>query len=501
MDDGKGAMSETEKKKRYLIGYRPGIQRSEAATQKATQELEEFIAKTEGAESVKRTATGRQIVEMTPAVMAELAAKRPDLRIEEDRELDLFPMPGLPDMAVPSEARSSIDIQVQDADSGQPIPKVTVIAVGEGAGFKAETDQEGRTKLEVDESLRRIIVSPPHTYWSRVIEDVEVKQSSPLTVTLKPLKVAGRYSWGHRLMGFHQVNPYWSGRGINVGVIDTGITDKLQDLRPSGGLNTLDGADPNAWYDDQAGHGTHCAGVVASLHTGAGMCGGAPDANIYSLKVFPGGHISDLVRAVEWCIRNDMDVISMSLGSQAPSDILASVLHDAYDRGITCVAASGNSNTHVAYPAAFPNVIAVGAIGHFGTFPDDSGHALRVGRAMDWGRQLFSASFTNYGPELNVCAPGVAILSSVPQGFAAWDGTSMACPMVSALTALILEAYPTIRTGDSQQPEYVRSILTGAAANLGMPAFIQGAGLPLAPRALAAAQYRPQSGWPALLSA
>jgi subtilisin family serine protease len=176
--------------------------------------------------------------------------------------------------------------------------------------------------------------------------------------------------------------------------------------------------------------------------------------------------------------------------------VLASVLRDAYDRGITCVAAAGNDRTQVAYPAAFPTVIGVGAIGRFGTFPEDSAHTLKIGNYKDWTGKLFAANFTNFGPQIDMCAPGVAILSTVPTGYVSWDGTSFSCPLVSALVALILEAAPWIRTGDAQQAEFVRSILRSAAADLGMPPHIQGYGLPLANHAIAGAQsFQPQSSW------
>ena len=180
-------------------------------------------------------------------------------------------------------------------------------------------------------------------------------------------------------------------------------------------------------------------------------------------------------------------VISMSLGIGQPSQILAGVLGDAYDRGITSIAAAGNSRTQVAYPAALPTVIGISAIGRFGTFPEDSAHSRHVSQMMDWRQVMFAAGFNNFGPEVELCAPGVAVLSTVPTGYAAWDGTSMACPLVSALSALILEAYPGCRSGDPQQPEFVRAVLHGSAFDLGMHPYIQGRGLPLGTQALAAA--------------
>jgi subtilisin family serine protease len=191
-----------------------------------------------------------------------------------------------------------------------------------------------------------------------------------------------------------------------------------------------------------------------------------------------------MVEAIEWCIAQRIDVLSMSLGSPQPSAILQSVLHRAHQAGICCVAAAGNDTRAVAFPAAFDTVIAVGALGAFGRFPPDSAHALRIGRWTDPRGELFSAAFSNFGPEVAVAAPGVAVVSTVPTGYAAWDGTSMACPMVAALAALILQAHPWARTGDAHQPEYVRATLAASAVPLGMPGVIQGAGLPLATRAL-----------------
>ena len=220
--------------------------------------------------------------------------------------------------------------------------------------------------------------------------------------------------------------------------------------------------------------------------------GAAPNAKVFSIKVFEGGYLSDLIEGIEWCICNRMDVINLSLGVSGPSQVLASVLRDAYDRGITCVAAVGNNHTAVSYPAALPTVISVGAIGRINSFPEDSAHALKISQLFDQRGGLFAANFSNFGPEVQFCAPGVAILSTVPTGYASWDGTSMSCPLITGLCALILEAYPNSRTGDPQQPEFIRSLLARSAFNLGMPPQVQGMGVPLAPVALGAAQPYPQ---------
>ena len=470
--------------KRYLIGSRVSPQ----VSPQDLENLKAFVSDKDEAEVVKETPVGRQVVEMTDEQMREFAAMHPHLVIEEDPELDLYPMPGLPEV-VNLGQNFSRTFLVQDATSGKPVANATLFGIGQGPAYKAVTDKSGRAQLLTNESsLTRVIISPRDTHWSRVVENVSLTDGDVFKVDLKPLLVTGAYSWGHRLMNFGPVNTYWTGRGVKVAIIDSGISDQLEDIKPKGGYNTLDGQDSKSWNVDEKGHGSHCAGIIAALVNSAGVRGAAPDAEIYSVKVFPGGFASDLVEAIEWCITNRMDVISMSLGSRKPSQVLADTLRDAYDRGITCVAATGNDQTQVAFPAALPTVIAVGAVGRYGTFPEDSAHVLKVGNHKDWTGKLFSANFTNFGPEVDFCGPGVAMLSTVPTGYVAWDGTSFACPLITGLAALILEVSPQFRTRDARQPEYVKSILQSSAVDLGMPPHIQGYGLPLANQALAVIQ-------------
>ncbi len=481
-------------KKRYLVSsrYKPQLDSNTA------RELEDFAASRVEIEIVKKTPVGRYVIEANEDEIREFSAKNPHLIFEEDQKLDLFPMPGLPDIVSAGESYSR-EVIVKDANNGNLLQDVTIYGIGNGPAYKAVTDARGKAALFTNEAnLTRIIASPPGDYWSRVAQNIDLNEQSALEIHLKPLLVTGAYSWGHQLMGFGAVNLYWTGLTVKIGIIDSGIAGNSEEVKPLGGYNAIDGEDPTAWNVDETGHGTFCAGVVSARNNAVGVLGGAPNAEIYSLKVFPGGYVSDLVEAIEWCIQNRMDIINLSLGYQNPSQTLAGVLRDAHERGITCIAAAGNDSTRVAYPAAFPSVIAVGAIGRFGTFPEDSAHALKIGNETDRRGQLFSAAFTNFGPEINVCAPGVAILSTLPTGFACWDGTSFSCPLVAALAALILEACPTLRTGNSSQPEYLRSIIQNSATNLGLSQVIQGSGLPLARRALnfAAAYFAPYRGTP-----
>lgn len=478
------ATTSQDGKRRFNVASRLGAVGNVATSAR----VEAFVADRAGVKEVRKTKTGRRVVEMTDAEAQTLRQANPDVIVTEDQPVSLFKPPGYADALSLEAAEFSVPVTVVDERSGAPLAGVSIYGIGAAANYKAVTGDDGTAVLQCHEArLNRMVASPRHGYWSRIVDDVDAAGATAMTIQLRPLTTTGAYTWGHNLMGFDRVNARWRGRGIKVGVIDSGVTDALGDLKPKGGFNTLDGAPPGSWNIDEKGHGTHCAGVIACHHDTHGIKGGAPDAEIYSLKVFPGGMVSDIIEAVEWCIGNGMDVISMSLGARNPDAILEQVLLEAFNRGITLIAAAGNEATRVAYPAAYPTVIAVSALGMYRTFPDDSDHITKVGQEHDFSGTIFAASFTNFGPEVAVAAPGVAIVSTVPQGFASWDGTSMACPMVSALAALILEAYPGIRTRTAQQPATVRAILQASCVNLGMSPVVQGNGLPRADWALSGA--------------
>ena len=483
-------------KKRYLIASRTG-----ARQQRTAPTVADVIAARRDADMVRTTPLGRQVVSMPEAEAVALATAHPDLIVEPDPPLRLFPMPGLPDV-IPTEGNFALPVVVTDAARSTPIGNVTIYGIGEGAAAKALTDASGRAVLRVHEaSLRRVVASPADTYWSQYIEGVDAGSGRELQVKLQPLSSMGPHGWAQRLMRFDRLNPAPSGDPVAVAVVDSGVSAKATDVVSAGGYNTLDAGPPEAWNVDERGHGTHVGGLVAAKPSANGLRGAAPGVRLYSVKVFPGGHVSDLVEAIEWSILAGVDIVNLSLGSPTPSLVLAQAIADAYDRGIICIAAVGNDRTEVAYPAALPTVFGVGAIGRWGTFPNDSAHSLKASAWSDWYGILFTAAFTNFGHEVDVCAPGVAILSTVPGGYACWDGTSMATPLVTALVARVLQACPSLRTGDAQQVEMMRGILGASAIDLGLPALHQGHGLPGADRAIQAAFYYARASDRRLLTA
>ena len=247
------------------------------------------------------------------------------------------------------------------------------------------------------------------------------------------------------------------GSGVKVAILDTGIDYTHPDLDDvyAGGYDFVSNdADPK----DGNGHGTHCAGIVAAEDNGEGVIGVAPHASIYAVRVLDdqgSGSTSDIIAGIDWAIDNGMDVISMSLGGGGFDSAFNDAVNRAYNAGIVVVAASGNDGQEtISYPAAYDNAIAVGAI--------DSNHNL--------------ASFSNYGPEQEVVAPGVDIYSTMPtytvtlnywwygghsQNYDTMSGTSMATPMVAGVVALILSANPDLT------PPEVRDILHTTSVDLG----------------------------------
>ena len=470
-------------KKRYLIGYKD----STIIPQDLGEEMESFAVRERGVQLVRQLNTGQRVVEMTPEQALQCAEDRPDWIVEEDFDLEMFfPMPGLTPR-VPSEGEIPLNVKVVDEKSKAPIKEATVYCVGADVTYKGVTDKEGVAVVSVFESqISSIIISPKDSYWSQVIPSPKVKKNATINVRIKKIPVTGGYDWGHLLLSANKISGRFTGRGVKVAIIDSGI-GKHKDLVTAGGYNTLDGQDPKAWNVDEKGHGTHCSGIIAAQDNKMGVTGMAPEAEIYSLKVFPGGRASDLIEAINWCIENKMDVLNMSLGSKAPLVHIEQVLSDANARGLTCIAAAGNHGGEVSYPAAYDTVIAVSAIGKLDAFPEESAHSLKIGDLFGYDGKLFFPKFSNFGPQIDICSPGVAILSTIPSGFASWDGTSMACPLVTGLAALILEAYPEIRTGDGWQPYYVRKIIRDSATDIGLPPEMQGAGLPNAEIALGSA--------------
>jgi subtilisin family serine protease len=248
------------------------------------------------------------------------------------------------------------------------------------------------------------------------------------------------------------------GAGVTVAVLDTGTKLDHPDLAPNvwtnfgevpgngldddhnGFIDDVHGVDLTTTaaqqrLDDDNGHGTHVAGIVAATANRTGVVGVAPRARIMTVKVMDAnevgttGGVSDGIR---YAAANGARIINLSLEADADDPRLGEAIAAAGAAGVLVVAAAGNDGRDIdarpAYPAAIPapNLLAVAA-----TTPQE-------------GRDI--ASFSNYGAlAVQLAAPGDQILSTAPiGGYQLLSGTSMAAPMVSGVAALMASANPRL---------------------------------------------------------
>lgn len=256
-----------------------------------------------------------------------------------------------------------------------------------------------------------------------------------------------------------------TGTGVKVAILDTGIDLDHPDLAANikGGVNTIN---PRKSADDDNGHGSHVGGTVAAINNTIGVVGVGNTVNLYAVKVLDrngSGFLSDVIEGLDWAITNGMQVVNMSFGTD--SDVQS--FHDAVVKvnqaGIVQVAAAGNDGGAVDFPGAYPEVICVAAV------QKNADGSLSV------------ASFTSRGPEVDLSAPGVDILSAYKGGgYATLSGTSMAAPHVSGTVALVLTSsvgtYDTNSNG-KWDPSEVQKKLQDTAEDIRLDTSLFGSGL------------------------
>ncbi|KXY58789.1 peptidase S8 [Bacillus cereus] len=201
--------------------------------------------------------------------------------------------------------------------------------------------------------------------------------------------------------------------------MDSGISKNHPDLvgKIKGEYNAINVDEPIV---DNLGHGTAIAGIIAAKDNDKGVVGISPESDIFSVKVLSDsgeGDIGSLIRGIEWCINNEMDIVNISFGLGANNLELRGTIDKAIQKNIIIVAAAGNNYiSKVEYPAKFANVISVGAI--------DS--------------NLQRASFSSTG-KIDFTAPGVNILSTNNLGgYERYSGTSFATAYVTGIIAKVI---------------------------------------------------------------
>lgn len=211
------------------------------------------------------------------------------------------------------------------------------------------------------------------------------------------------------------------GEKVTVAVLDTGVDASHEDMQGMVTKNICF-SDSNTPFDIN-GHGTHVSGIIGAVsNNNVGIAGAADNVRILNVKVAEDNGMvwaSNVADGVRWAVDNGADIINMSLAAASPSRALQSAIEYAWDRGVVLVAAAGNYTKAVTYPAAFPEVIAVAAIGSDGILWENS----------------------NDGYFVDAYAPGVDIFSTLPgDTYGYCNGSSMAAAYISAFVAVAFDS-------------------------------------------------------------
>ncbi len=278
--------------------------------------------------------------------------------------------------------------------------------------------------------------------------------------------------WGIERIKAPDAWPTSTGVNVQIAVLDTGVDKDHEDLyiNIAWGISVVGDENSTKYRDwrDKNGHGTHVTGTIAAMFNDIGVVGVGYNITIYAIKVLNDagfGTWEDLAEGIWWAIMGpdgiiDSDgdgvvagdpdddaaeVISMSLGGTSYSEEVKKAVEAAYGYGIVLVAAAGNEGEEgVLYPAKFVEVIAVAAIDEEDKVPD----------------------WSSKGPEVELSAPGVKILSTVPHDkYEKYSGTSMACPHVSGTVGLMISKI--LAEGRTYTVEGIRDILHKTADDIG----------------------------------
>lgn len=281
---------------------------------------------------------------------------------------------------------------------------------------------------------------------NKVLELENFIQNKPI-----PQHPVVEMEWGLKAIGIN--NTQYTGKGVDICILDTGLDAAHPDFtgRIIEGKSFIQGEE---WDKDPNGHGTHCAGVACgNVRNDTGnRYGIAAESNLKIGKVLSDsgkGTTSSIIDAIDWAITKKFRIISMSLASPAginepPSLLFETVGKRALENNVLIIAAAGNDSNRpslprpVSAPANSVSIMAVAAI-------DSQMHIARFSNAG-----INAAT----GGNINVCAPGVDIVSTYPRkngisnDYKVLSGTSMATPHVSGLAALYMEQFPGLNAGE-----------------------------------------------------
>jgi len=317
---------------------------------------------------------------------------------------------------------------------GQVVAAVVELLLTSVTAFAEEVRSVGLAKYLEPNMKVQTQFTPNDPYWN---------------MQWGPKKVQADWAW----------NVTTGNSTLIVAVVDTGIDYRHPDLAANYVSLGFDWVNMDSNPLDDFGHGTHCAGIIAAVLNNSVGIAGMAQVSIMAEKVLDrggGGYWDWVANGIIHATDQGAKIISMSLGGTGESELLHDAVKYAYNAGVFIVAAAGNSNSNVkSYPAGYDEVVAVAATDE-----------------LD-----YKAGFSNWGDWIELAAPGVNVFSTMPTyhvtlndyGYAMnydyLSGTSMACPHVAGLAALVWSQYP------NKTRDWVRLWLRYSADDLGESGF------------------------------
>ena len=370
-----------------------------------------------------------------PGLMAQPAAHDPasPVRFSSDRVLVRF----RPDV---SATAAEEWLRASGFPAARRIPGIGVFSVRTAPGISVEESlgllrQNGDVEAVRPDYRVRLADVPNDTYFQSYQYSLQNRGAF--------IDLGGGISFTTTAGADIKAVPAWDvekgGGELVIAVLDTGVDMTHPDLEDKIVSSGYDFANEDAEASDDHWHGTHVAGIVAAA-TGnsAGVAGVAWNCRILPVKVVDAsgeGYYSWIIDGIIWATDQGADVINLSLGGDVADPFLEDACAYAHDRGVLIAAAAGNDAGGVLYPAAYDDTVLAVA-------------------ASDYNDAI--ASFSNFGPQIDVAAPGVWVLGPVPQTYVGPDelpyvfasGTSAATPHVAGLAALIRSAKPGLSADD-----------------------------------------------------
>jgi subtilisin len=283
-------------------------------------------------------------------------------------------------------------------------------------------------------------------YYAQVVTNAETSSCqgtsptpSPAPSPIDPTMPTQKTDWGYNKIQAGEANKITDAKQITVCILDTGLDKTHPDVHAEQGQSFVGGD-----WQDQFGHGSHVAGIIAGINNSVGNLG-ASQAKLIIGKVLGddgSGSLDGIANGIKWCTDSGAQIINMSLGGGGPSQLLYQALLYATQKGIKVMIAAGNSAGPTEYPAAFimPGLYSISA-----TAPDDN-----------------LAQFSSRG-KVEFAAPGLNIYSTMPmagcricgssKGWGMMSGTSMATPYAAGVMALALSVGKELKADTVGAPQ------------------------------------------------